>query len=102
MQRGLLAYGISRDRYKKRSASSQIIGSENKKSKSLRRRGGTLDKAVVHSVVVNLSMIRQAKKIADKLPHGDGHSNVHQIQLPYSNTQNHDTYLTVEVQAYIA
>ena len=98
MQRGLLAYRISRDRYEKRSASLQIIGSENKKRKSLRRREVTLDKKMLFIQW----LIRQAKKIADKLQHGEDSPNVHQLQLPYSNTQNHDTNLTVEVQAYIA
>ena len=77
----LLAYGISKGTYKKRSATSQVIGSENKKTK--RRREGTLDKEMlfIHW------LIRQAQKIGDKLPHGDGRPNVHQIRLPYPNKQ---------------
>ena len=77
----LLAYGISKGTYKKRSATSQVIGSENKKTK--RRREGTLDKEMlfIHW------LIRQVQKIGDKLPHGDSRPNVHQIRLPYPNKQ---------------
>ena len=78
----LLGYGISKGTYKKRSAAFLNLGQRSEGVKKTRRDGSAESE---QSFIQWL--LRQAKKIGDKLPHGDGTKNGIQIRLPYPNKQ---------------
>ena len=74
-----IAYGVSSGTYKKRSVQFQTLGQ--RKRKKIRRDGSTQSEQNFIEW-----LLRQAKKIGDKLPHGDGLKGL-QIRLPYPNKE---------------